>query len=262
MNLQKEKNIDHRQQFKQEIAKAKETSQDAFFTWFDGGKNADACFVKGAWDFANYIAPYLFLYIHEPEQKNILEIGYGGGRVLSAAAKYFNNAVGIDIHECQDTVLRELKKRGISNVSLHTADGEKIPLSNGSIDVVYSFIVFQHVERIDIFKSYVCEISRVLKPGGIAVIYFGRYCRFSLNQKSKILWLVDNMLEKIIVNKGYEEKKVPVNCINLIVSRGYAKKLCKEAGLSVLDEMTSYKPDGHGNKIFGLQNGLVLVKNL
>src|SRR3989338_1267175 len=134
ISVKKEKNINHKQQFKQNIREAKEKSQDAFFTWFDGGKNTDACFVKGAWDFANYVAPYLFLYIHEPEQKTVLEIGYGGGRVLGAAAKYFNNAVGIDIHDCQDTVLRELKKRGISNVSLYTTDGEKIPLSNSSVD--------------------------------------------------------------------------------------------------------------------------------
>ena len=115
-------------------------------------------------------------------------------------------------------------------------------------------------------KKWAFEASDKITTSAIVdangVIYFGRYCRFSLNQKSKILRRVDNILEKIIVNKGYEEKKVSVNCINLIVSKEYAKKICREAGLKIVDETTSYKPDGSGNKIFGLQNGLVVVKEI
>ena len=252
---------DHRLEFKKAIAKAKNTSKDAFFTWFDGGQNTDACFVKGAWDFAMYIAPFLFLHIKEPEQKTVLEIGYGGGRVLSAAAQYFKRAIGIDIHECKNLVIEELKKRGISNVMLTQTDGKNIPIRDNSVDVVYSFIVLQHVQKIEIFESYIREASRVLKPNGVAVLYFGRYCPFSLNKKSKLLYRLDDLLEKLILRKGYKKIESPVNCINLIVSKEYVKKISKESSFSVIDEMPSYKTDYKGNKIFGLQNGLVLKKS-
>jgi ubiquinone/menaquinone biosynthesis C-methylase UbiE len=257
---QNKENKSHREQFKEQIKKAKNTSKDAFFTWFDGGDTAEACFVKGAWDFANYISQFIFLHVKEPEKKTVLEIGYGGGRVLGAASQYFKNAIGIDIHECQDTVLEELRKRGISNVKLYTTDGKTIPCLGASVDMVYSFIVLQHVATIDIFESYLRETYRVLKPGGIAVLYFGRFCHFSLNQKSKLRYFVDDALESFFLTKGYKELESPVNCINLLVSKKYMKQLSKNIGFQIILDIPSYKPDGNGNKIYGLQNGLVIKK--
>ena len=75
--------------FKKEISDVEKKSKDSFFTWFDGGKSADYAFVKGSWDFSTHIAKYLINYVDNPENKSILEIGYGGGRLLSAASKYF-----------------------------------------------------------------------------------------------------------------------------------------------------------------------------
>ena len=255
-----QRNTDHISGFKREVNKAKGTSKDAFFAWFDGAKDADAAFISGAWDFSHYFARPLSFHLKKPETKIAVEIGYGGGRVLAAASKYFKEVIGVDIHECSETVNAEFKKRGITNAKLYTGDGKSIPLNDASVDVVYSFIVLQHVEKIEIFRAYIKEAYRILKPGGIAVLYFGRYCRFSLNKESKVLYEIDNLLEKYKLHKGYKEIKAEVNCINLLVAKGYMKRLAKHMGFSIHEELVSRKGIPNSTKIYGLQNGLLMKK--
>lgn len=245
--------------FKKKIFEAEQKSKDSFFTWFDGGKNADYAFVKGAWDFSTHIAKYLVKYVDNPENKSILEIGYGGGRLLSAASKYFKKAIGIDIHNCRKTVEKELKLRGVNNFQLVKTNGIVIPVENSSVDVVYSFIVLQHVEKIEIFNQYIAQAYRVLKPGGIAILYFGRYCKFSVGRKSKFGYLIDKILEKIILLKGFKEIPAQINCINLLISLNYAKKISKKVGFIVCQELVSKRINSDGTT-YGLQHGLVLKK--
>lgn len=246
--------------FKKEISEAEQKSKDSFFTWFDGGKNADDSFVKGAWDFSTHIAKYLVKYIDSPEDKTILEIGYGGGRLLSTASKYFKKAIGIDIHNCRKIVEKELKSRGVNNFKLIENSGTDIPIEDSSVDVIYSFIVLQHVEKIKIFNQYVAQAYRVLKPGGIAILYFGRYCKFSVGRKSKIFYCIDRIIEKIVLLKGFKEIPAQINCINLLVSLNYAKRTSKKVGFIVCQELVSKRINSDGTN-YGLQHGLVLKKD-
>lgn len=96
-------------------------------------------------------------------------------------------------HNNNDVVQNDLDKQEVKNVELFKVDTNKIPLDNNSIDVAFSFIVFQHLEKIEIFKEYVEKISRIPKRDGIAIIYFGRKLSFSLNRSSKFLYLIDRL---------------------------------------------------------------------
>lgn len=243
--------------FREEIKKADTLSKEAFFTWFDGGNSVEDVFVRGAWDFATFIIQPLAPCITKSEEKTALEIGYGGGRMLAAASRYFNNVIGVDVHECKENVAAELQKQGIYNFMLYNGDGKSIPVENNSVDVVYSFIVLQHVEKIEIFQQYIKETYRVLKSGGIAVLYFGRYCPFSIHKSSRILYFTDCFLERIKLWKGYCEMEAEINCINLLVSMPYAKKLC--SSFIVCQELHSFVYNS-GKKFYGLQHGLVLKK--
>lgn len=248
---------DHITGFREEIKKADTLSKEAFFTWFDGGNSVEDVFVRGAWDFATFIIQPLAPYITKCEEKTALEIGYGGGRMLAASSRYFHKVIGVDVHECKGNVAAELQKRGVHNFALYSSDGKSIPMGNDSVDVVYSFIVLQHVEKIEIFKQYIDETCRVLKSGGIAVLYFGRYCPLSIHKDSKLLYLADRVLERIKFWKGYREIKAEVNCINLLVTMPYAKKLC--SSFIICQELHSFIYKS-GKKFYGLQHGLVLNK--
>jgi len=246
--------------FREEIDRAARRGKDAFFTWFDSAQNTDVVFLRGQWDFMVHIGLPLSRYISNPEDKVVLEIGHGGGRILLAACRSFKKAIGVDVHNNNKLVETELKSRGAFNFELLRADGGSIPVEDSTVDIVYSFIVLQHVEKIDIFKCYLEETYRVLKCGGIAILYFGRKCFCSLNSNSYFSYLTDCLLERLLLSKGFKELPAKVNCKNLIISLRYAEKLAKRCGFLTLKKCVSHKKVPDGISLYGGQHGLVLKK--
>lgn len=246
--------------FREEIAKAREKSQDEFFTWFDFAESKDSAFARGAWDFSVHIALPLAPYLSKPGDKTVLDIGYGAGRMLAAASRHFGQAIGVDIHGEPDIVREELATRGVSNAELYITDGKTLPLEDASVDVAYSFIVFMHLERIEVFHAYLSEIQRVLRPGGLAVLYFGRRVYYSHNRSSALLYQIDRALERFLLPKGYQEFPAKVNAENLHIALNYARAESRRRGFEVLAGLRSHKgvPDGYGK--YGRQHGLVLRK--
>jgi ubiquinone/menaquinone biosynthesis C-methylase UbiE len=246
--------------FREEIRMAGERSPEEFFTWFDEARDPNDAFVRGAWDFSIHIAQPLAPFLSHPEDKTVLEIGHGAGRILASAARHFRYAVGVDVHEGNALVFAELARRGVTNVTLHQGDGKGLPLGDGEVDVVYTFIVMQHVERIAIFEGYLEQMHRVLKPGGLVMLYFGRLCRFSLAHRSPVLYLLDRLAERVVMARGYREIPAPVNHTNLLVTRPHAARLARRFGFSVLRREVSHKRVPDGTDRHGGQHGLVLRK--
>lgn len=244
--------------FREEISKASTVSRDCFLTWFDTAKDGDAAYMRGSWDFSFHIAAPLVKLLQKPEECTVLEIGSGGGRILAAAARHFRSAIGVDIHEHNDLVDAELKSRGVKNAVLLRGDGKSLPVDDASVDVVYSFIVLQHVEKISIFESYVREAARVLKPGGFAVLYFARWQWLSHLKPGQWRIHADRMIEKFRLPAGYEERPSVVNEINLFVNLSHAKNLAKSAGFDVLKTLTSRRRIPDDARLPGAQHGLVL----
>lgn len=244
--------------FKEEVGSAAKASPEAFLTWFDAASGPDEAFIRGAWDFSVHIAKPLSPYLRAPEAKTVLEIGHGAGRILASASRHFAHAVGIDVHDRNDLVERELKARGVTNAQLLQTDGRRIPVRDATIDVAYTFIVFQHIEKIEIFRGYLQEIHRVLRPGGLAMIYFGRWCRWSLARRSRLRYAADRLAEHVLLRRGYREMAAPVNHTNLLVRYGFAARLAREIGFGVLDRIVSHKKVPDGTVLYGGQHGLVL----
>ena len=246
--------------FREEIGRTAETSPEAFLTWFDAASGPDEAFIRGAWDFSVHIAQPLAPFLRQPEARTVLEIGHGAGRILASAARHFAHAVGIDVHDRNDLVERELKARGVANAQLLQTDGRRIPLPDGVVDVAYTFIVFQHIEKIEIFRGYLEEIHRVLRPDGLAMIYFGRWCHWSLARRSRLRYAADCLGERVLLREGYREMAAPVNHTNLLVRRGFAATLARQIGFDVLDRVVSHKQVPDGTVLYGGQHGLVLKR--
>ena len=247
--------------FQEEIAKAADASPDEFFTWFNSARDKDAAFVRGQWDFMLQIASPSAPYVNAPETKVALEIGHGGGRLLAAAARSFQQVIGIDIHAQNQMVEDELHARGVDNFQLIQVSGQEIPLDTASIDFVYSYIVLQHVERYEIFESYLHEAYRLLRPNGVAVIYFGRKYLFSINRSLPLLYQLDRRLERFMMPKGYKEIPARVNETNLLISLNHAKQFAQKIGFRPRAQLVSNKNVPDGVHLYGGQNGLVLTKS-
>jgi SAM-dependent methyltransferase len=98
-----------------------------------------------------------------------VEIGCGMGRICLALRERFDSVVGFDISEEMLRRARELVPD--AQVDFRLTEGATLPgQADGSVDLVLTFTVFQHIPSIDVIRSYVQEAGRVLAPGGIFVL--------------------------------------------------------------------------------------------
>jgi SAM-dependent methyltransferase len=97
---------------------------------------------------------------------DVLDWGCGCGRLTRHLLARGFNVTGIDIDETNIAWCRENLPAG--NFELVTPDLPS-PLPSDRFDLVVGHSVFTHLTEIDQFL-WLCEINRVLKPGGIAVV--------------------------------------------------------------------------------------------
>ena len=142
-----------------------------FLDWFDNAASVEEALqrAEAEWDFRfRQHAEYQAI-----EKGCALEIGFGGGRLVLQASKDFARVIGVDIHSAFDQTERFLREQRCENFKLiHRDEIGSVPRQ--SVDLVYSFIVFQHFDSMDEVRFYLEQIGRVLKRSGYAHIYFGR----------------------------------------------------------------------------------------
>lgn len=102
-------------------------------------------------------------YNYIQECKKIVDLGCGTGRTIEWLRKKGHDAIGITFNNNE---VQFAKKNNISHI--YYGDMQNLQYENDSFDAVLSFESIEHVPNI--YKS-VCEIHRILKPNGKAVIF-------------------------------------------------------------------------------------------
>jgi ubiquinone/menaquinone biosynthesis C-methylase UbiE len=103
---------------------------------------------------------------------NLLEIGPGAGRWTAHLLERATHLIGVDISSKCIEVCRE-RFAAARNVEFHVNSGSDLAMvPDRSVDVLWSFDVFVHINRADVEK-YVQEFARVLKPGARGIIHHG-----------------------------------------------------------------------------------------
>jgi len=95
----------------------------------------------------------------------VLDIGCGVGRMGAILAPICKHWIGVDVSE---NMVAHTTRRlaGYDNVTVLLSRGNDLGLvDSNSVDLVYSTVVFMHLDEWDRF-SYVREGFRVLRPGG------------------------------------------------------------------------------------------------
>ena len=113
------------------------------------------------------------LYKYMGEGKEILEIGPGAGRWTEYLQPIAKRLVLVDITPKCIALCKE-RFAGSDNMEYHVIDSNIDFIPNNSLDRVWSYDVFVHINPSDI-RRYIKNISRVLRPGGIAVIHHGSW---------------------------------------------------------------------------------------
>ena len=95
----------------------------------------------------------------------IADIGCGSGTLLDQLANNTKHVYAIDISE---QMIEEAKNNNNSiNIEYVQSSCEPCPLNNSSIDTIISLGVLDYVRDIE---SFVIELNRTLRPGGVAII--------------------------------------------------------------------------------------------
>lgn len=108
-----------------------------------------------------------------PSGKNVLEIGPGAGRWTEFLQPMSASLIGVDISQKCVDLCRE-KFASAKNVKFFTTEGNNLAgVSDQSIDAIWSFDVFVHIDSGDA-EGYVREFRRVLRPGSVGVVHHGK----------------------------------------------------------------------------------------
>ena len=240
------------------IGLAEEKGYQEFLSWFNKSGDVNKSFIRGAWDFSFYfVNPAVSKLVKNPEEKICLEIGFGGGRLLHTSRSYFKYSYGVDIHPFADLVKQTLLERcPHDDFSLIRLTEPIIPLQEGSVDYIYSFIVIQHFYSAAILMSYLDEAARILKKGGVVNLFFADMNKYP-NKWTK------SYIKSVI--SGYMELKYPPDektaYNTLWVSKGWMEKALSQRGFRIDGWKDSYKdvPDGYPDRL-GTQAGVLAVK--
>ncbi len=103
----------------------------------------------------------------DPKQMTVLEIGCGVGRVTRALAEVFGTVHGVDV---SGEMIRQAKLAcaDVPNAHFWHGSGADLDvLGDTRVDFAFSSIVFQHIPSREVIENYVCEVHRLLRPGGL-----------------------------------------------------------------------------------------------
>ncbi|MCH8114268.1 MAG: class I SAM-dependent methyltransferase [Chloroflexi bacterium] len=180
------------------------------------------------WDFSlRFVTPTVRRSLPEPGSAVALELGCGEGRRLQAAARLFGRVIGVDSPEMIDVALSRPGRA--ANVELVAREGLRLPVESGSVDFVFSFHGLTQFDSLDRFNAEVLEAARVLRPGGVAQLWFGRITRlpFALNP---VTWI-----------RGYSHAEG--DALPLKVQQTAARRALRRAGFKHLALSTPLHPD-------------------
>jgi SAM-dependent methyltransferase len=106
--------------------------------------------------------------------ERILDLGCGfGGRTIEFQRRFSCPALGLEIDgRIVSLAQRFARSIGATDVNFIAAVGESIPLASGSVDLILSYDVLEHVE---FPERVLAECLRVLRPGGLACLVFPPY---------------------------------------------------------------------------------------
>ncbi len=101
--------------------------------------------------------------------KIVVDVGCSWGRWSVAAARGGYFPVGLDVHiDALAAAQRVSRQLGVETAQV-CGDVEVLPFRSGSVDVVFSYSVLQHIDRAKVMRFF-GEAARVLKPGGLCLV--------------------------------------------------------------------------------------------
>jgi ubiquinone/menaquinone biosynthesis C-methylase UbiE len=95
-----------------------------------------------------------------------LDFGCGVGRLTRAMARYFSHCTGVDVAETMVEQARQFNHRSACTFVVNETNNLG-RFEESTFDLVYSALVLQHLPTVEVIRTFIAELFRVLKPGGL-----------------------------------------------------------------------------------------------
>lgn len=103
------------------------------------------------------------------KNSTILEIGCGAGRMTEFIVENFKQIYAYDISEIMVGIAKK-RLANFNNIVFFKSGGHALEIKDDTIDIAFSYIVFQHMPTKKMILNSLNEIYRVLRKGGVAKI--------------------------------------------------------------------------------------------
>jgi len=135
------------------------------------------------------------------KNSSFLEIGPGGGRWTEILQPLAKKLILCDISKkCIEICKDRFKSK--NNIEYYLINKRLDFIEKESIDFVWSYDVFVHVNPSDVEKS-IENISQILKPGGYAIIHHsGFYSDYKIKNVGWRTYLGHKPFAKFVTNNG------------------------------------------------------------
>lgn len=108
---------------------------------------------------------------------DVLEIAPGHGRWTEFIVGRSQSLTLVDLNESCIDVCRQ-RFGSHPEISFITNDGRSLPVADASMDLIWSFGSFVHIDPQDV-EAYLAEFRRVLRPGGRFVVHHAGWPEWS-----------------------------------------------------------------------------------
>jgi SAM-dependent methyltransferase len=115
---------------------------------------------------AGYLLDACVRHFGRLDDRDILDVGCGVGNFHSLLSPHFCTLTGVDI----SSLSIETAAARHPEVRYDSYDGSVLPYEDARFDIVFTVCVMHHVPPAQ-WRQFANEMGRVLKPGGIALVF-------------------------------------------------------------------------------------------
>jgi ubiquinone/menaquinone biosynthesis C-methylase UbiE len=202
----------------------------------------------GRWDVADFFAT------GDPEMERVmsrvaglglphgrqaaLDFGCGVGRVTRAMTTWFSHCVGLDVSSVMIDGAKRLNEGMPGLTFVHNERTDLGIFADQSFDLVFSYVVLQHLPGTAQVDGYLREFVRVLRPGGLLV--FQLPSEISLRHRLQPRRRAHTFLRRVGIPRRVLRERLGLHPIRMLsVPEHLVRSTIESAGAEVVDVETT-----------------------
>jgi ubiquinone/menaquinone biosynthesis C-methylase UbiE len=143
---------------------------------------------SGEEDYQRLVAPVLARCGLAAPGEVMVELGCGAGRMTPNFARRYGRVLALDLSAEMLQRARQIHAQQKNILWLRVSGADLGCLASDSANLIFSYLVLQHLPSEELVFSYVREMLRVLRPGGAFLFQFNGSHQPTMNLRGRLAW--------------------------------------------------------------------------